>query len=146
VTYRVASVERRAREDKDARKQLAAITNAFHQVGLFLRREAEGKATLNQAHQLAADIRQTVFDARAALLTAGITYHVSYPILRLTEALADGLETDDRSQLEGASNDVVACHELVNFLMDLLDHRRGYRRSRRARVKLNRKFAAILQD
>jgi hypothetical protein len=102
---------------------------------------------------LADAVRKTVSDARAALLTAGVAYGIVFAALGRAESLALRLDliAGDPKEREGsagsgASRDIDKSQVLVMFLIDLLEHRRGYRRSRRAWMRLRRMPEALISE
>jgi hypothetical protein len=133
LTYRAKVDERHAAEDDKARLQLVNVSAAVHRASWFSKFGASQPDDVNPGPGgLGDELRKTVKEARAALLSAGVPFRVASAALEPTERLA--LRLGNRSMLAEDPDDAQA---LVAFLFELLDRRRAYRHGDQAWTKLN---------
>jgi hypothetical protein len=133
LTYQASGSQRRAKEDDEARNHLAKVSNAIHRLWWLIRVGASRPEDVSLGPEgIPADLQTSVIEARTSLLTAGIPYRIAAVALEPAERLA--FRHGQRKVLTKDPDDAQA---LVVFLLGLLDHRRGYRRSSQVWTQLN---------
>lgn len=133
IAYRAKIEVRHAAEDDKARNQLVNVSAAIHRASWLSKFGASQPDDMNPGPGgLGDDLRTSVKEARAVLLSAGVPYRVASAALEPTERLA--LRLGNRSMLAEDPDDAQA---LVAFLFDLLDRRRAYRHADQSWAKLN---------
>ena len=133
IAYRAKVEERQAGEDDNARNQLANVSAAIHRASWFSKFGASQPGDVNPGPGgLQDELRTTVKEARAALLSAGVPYRVASAALEPAERLT--LRLGNRSMLAQDPDDAQA---LVEFLFGLLDRRRAQRHAGQALTRLN---------
>jgi hypothetical protein len=130
VTKHAATIERRVKEDSEARTRLADVITVIDRVSWFGK---GGVVTPNDLGPggIADALRGTVAVARAALLTVGIHYDVASAGLEPAQRLAFRLDTRTLDP-----QDPDDARTVVAFLLGLIDRRHAYRRSGRASSRL----------
>ena len=133
VTYQASGSERRAKEDDAARNHLLNVSNAIQRLWWMTKTGASSPDDLSPGPGgIADDLRTSARDARASLLNAAIPHRIAFHALDPTDRLAH--RWMQRKVLAKDPDDAQA---LVTFLLDVLDHRRGYRRSSQVWTQLN---------
>jgi hypothetical protein len=132
LTFQAGRSERRARQDDEARNHLLSVSNAIHRLWWMTRVGASQPEDVAPGPGgIQDDLRTSARNARGSLLAAGVPYRIGSLALEPTDRLA--FRWGQRKVL---AHDPEDAQVLVAFLIDLLDHRRAYRRSRQAWTRL----------
>jgi hypothetical protein len=134
LTYHSSRVERRAKQDDEARIHLYSVSNAIQRLAWVTKVGAVSPDDASVGPEgISNDLRTSSKDARVALLNAGVPYRIASVALEPAERLA--LRWGQRKVLGDDPSDAQA---VVGFLFDLLDRGRLYRRSGVAWSQLNK--------